>query len=117
MSAELPAKTMIRKDDQVMVITGAHKGKKGRVVRVILKHGRVIVEGINIVKRHVKPTQQGPGRIVEKEASIHLSNVVLWNEAEKKPAKVGIKLLADGRKVRVDRRTDDVLDKDEARRP
>jgi large subunit ribosomal protein L24 len=105
----------IRQNDQVVVIAGSHKGKKGRVVRVLRKQERVLVEGVNLVKRHVKPTQQAPGHIVEKEASIHISNVALWNEAESRPVKVGFKVLADGQKVRVDRKTGDVLEANETR--
>jgi large subunit ribosomal protein L24 len=105
-------KTKIRKDDQVVVISGAHKGKKGRVVRVLARESRVVVEGVNMVKRHVKRSAQGPGRIEEKEASLHLSNVALWSASEKRAVKVGWKILDDGRKVRIDRKSGNVLDKE-----
>jgi large subunit ribosomal protein L24 len=105
-------KTKLRKNDQVVVITGAHKGKKGRVVRILTKEARVVVEGVNMVKKHVKRSAQGPGRIEEKEASLHLSNVALWNSSEKRAVKVGWKILDNGRKVRIDRKSGDVLDKE-----
>ena len=100
----------IRKGDQVIVIAGADKGKKGEVVRVA--GDRVVVQNINIVKRHTKPNPQAgnAGGIVEKEAPIHISNVMLFNSASGKGERVGFKVLEDGRKVRVFRSSGEALD-------
>ena len=91
----------IRKGDQVIVITGKYKGQKGNVIKV--REGRVTVENVNLVKRHTKPNPQAnkPGGIVEREASIHVSNVMLFNPASGKGERVGFKTLDDGRKVRI----------------
>lgn len=92
----------IKRDDEIIVIAGKDKGSRGKIVRV-LPNDRVIVGGVNIVKRHTKPNP-GLGRtggIVEKEAAIHVSNVAIVNPATGKADRVGIKLLDDGRKVRV----------------
>jgi large subunit ribosomal protein L24 len=90
----------IRKGDEVVVITGRDKGRRGTVVKML--GDRVVVENINMVKRHTKPNPQRQiqGGIVEKEASIELSNIALWNPVSKKGDRVGIRTLADGRKVR-----------------
>ena len=100
----------IRKGDQVIVITGKCKGQKGEVLRVA--EDRVFVQNINLVKRHTKPNPQAnqPGGIVEREASIHLSNVMLFNHAAGKGERVGFKTLDDGRKVRVYRASGEVVD-------
>jgi large subunit ribosomal protein L24 len=100
----------IRKGDQVVVITGADKGKKGEVVRVA--GDRVVVQNINIVKRHTKPNPQAgqAGGIVEREAPIHISNVMLFNSATGKGERVGFKVLEDGRKVRVFRSSGEAID-------
>jgi len=91
----------IRKGDQVIVITGKYKGQKGNVLRV--REDRVVVENVNLVKRHTKPNPQAnkPGGIIEREASIHASNVMLFNPASGKGERIGYKTLDDGRKVRV----------------
>jgi large subunit ribosomal protein L24 len=90
----------IRKGDEVVVTTGRDKGRRGTVTKIL--EGRVVVEGINMVKRHTKPNPQRnvPGGIVEKETSIDLSNIALWNPVTKKGDRVGIRALADGKKVR-----------------
>ena len=100
----------IRKGDQVVVITGADKGKKGEVVRVA--GDRVVVQNINIIKRHTKPNPQAnqPGGIVEKEAPIHVSNVMIFNPAAGKGDRVGFKVLEDGRKLRVFRSSGEAID-------
>ena len=100
----------IRKGDQVIVIAGADKGKKGEVVRVA--GDRVVVQNINIVKRHTKPNPQAgqAGGIVEREAPIHISNVMLFNSAAGKGDRVGFKVLEDGRKVRVFRSSGEAID-------
>ena len=100
----------IRKGDQVIVITGSDKGKKGEVVRVA--GDRVVVQNINIIKRHTKPNPQAgqAGGIVEREAPIHISNVMLFNPAAGKGERVGFKVLEDGRKVRVFRSSGEAID-------
>jgi len=99
----------IRKNDMVKVISGNNKGKTGRVLIVYPKRERVIVEGINFIKRHTRPSQNNPqGGIVEKEASIHVSNVQLLHN--NKPTKVGYKHLKDGKKVRYSKETGEVID-------
>jgi len=91
----------IRKGDQVIVIAGRDKGKTGEVVRVL--GDRVVVSNVNIVKRHTKPNPQAgqPGGVIEREAPIHASNVMLFNPATGKGERVGTKVLEDGRRLRV----------------
>jgi large subunit ribosomal protein L24 len=91
----------IRKGDNVVVITGKNKGQRGDVLRV--DGERVVVSNVNLVKRHTKPNPQAnqPGGIIEREASIHISNVQLFNSASNKGERAGTKTLEDGRKVRV----------------
>jgi len=101
----------IRKGDQVVVLTGKDRGKRGTVLRV-LANDRVVVENVNVVKRHTKPN---PGRgvtggIIDKEASIHVSNVALFNSTTGKPGRVGFKMLADGKKVRYFKQGGEVVD-------
>ena len=101
----------IRKGDKVIVITGADKGKRGEVLTVMPKADRAVVQGINIAKRHTKAAGMGqPGGIIEKEATIHLSNIALIDPKTDKPTKVGFRVLDDGRKVRVNRGTGDVIE-------
>ena len=101
----------IRKGDEVVVITGREKGRRGTVIKV-LPNDRVLVENVNMVKRHTRPNPQRgiQGGIVEKEASLHLSNVMLWNPVAKKGDRVGIRTLADGRRVRFFKSNDEVVD-------
>jgi large subunit ribosomal protein L24 len=104
----------IRKNDDVIVIAGRDRGKRGRVTLVDAERHRVVVEGINLVKRHTKPNpqKQVQGGIVEQEASIHASNVMLVDPASGKRTRVGMRIESDGRKVRVSRRKDGgVIDK------
>lgn len=101
----------IRKNDDVIIIAGKDKGKRGSVTRV-LPNDRLIVENVNMIKRHTKPNPNKgvAGGIVEKEASIHISNVALFNPVTKKADRVGIKTLDDGRKVRVYKSNNEVVD-------
>lgn len=101
----------IKRDDTVIVITGKNKGKKGKVLKVLADQ-KVLVEGINIVKKHVKPNpnKNEKGGITEREAPIHCSNVALVNPATNQPDKVGIKHLDDGRKVRYFKSDNEVVD-------
>jgi len=102
----------VKKGDTVLVITGKSAGKKGKVLTVLPSKQRVIVEGVNIIKRHTKPTQQMPqGGIVEKEAAIHSSNVMLFCNKCNNPTRVARKILSDGKKVRVCKKCGEVLDK------
>jgi len=102
-------KYKIKKGDEVIVIAGKDKGKKGKIVKMLIAESRVVVEGVNKVKRHTKPSQVNPqGGIVEKEASLHVSNVQLLDPKSGKPTRVGYKM--DGeRKVRVARRSGEVI--------
>ena len=98
----------IRKGDTVQVITGNDAGKTGRVIKVFLNKERVVIEGVNMVKKHARPTQDNPqGGIIEKEASIHISNVMIINSG--KPTRVGYKTLEDGRKVKFAKTTGEVI--------
>ena len=101
----------IRKGDEVVVTAGKDKGRRGTVVKV-LEDGHVVVEGVNMIKRHTKPNpqRQVQGGIVEKEAAIDLSNVALWNPVTKKGDRVGFRTLADGRKVRFFKSNKEVVD-------
>ena|SRR5688572_29878835 len=100
----------IRKNDQVMVITGRDKGKIGRVLRVLPKESRVVVEKVNLVKRHTKPsTKNRQGGILEKELSIHVSNVMLLDPKKAEPTRVGFKM-QDGKKVRVSKKSKEVIE-------
>jgi large subunit ribosomal protein L24 len=100
----------IKKGDQVVVTAGKDKGKKGDVVRV--DGDRVVVSNVNIVKRHTKPNPQAgvAGGVVERESSIHISNVALFNPATGKGERIGFKVLEDGRKLRVFRSSGEALD-------
>lgn len=103
------AKSRIKKGDTVIVITGRERGKTGKVVRVLGDAERVIVERVNVVKRHQKPQGNNPGGIIEKESPIHLSNVMLLCPDTDKPTRVGRKRLEDGTGVRVSRRSGEVI--------
>ena len=95
----------IKKGDQVIVLAGRDKGKKGEVIRVMPKEDRALVRGVNLVQRHQRQTPSQEGGIVSKEASIHLSNLAHADPKDGKPTRVGFKLLADGTKVRVAKRS------------
>lgn len=99
-------KIHVKKDDTVFVISGKDKGKKGRVLEAYPRENRVLVEGINMVKKHSKPSQQNPqGGILTQEAPIHVSNVMLFDSKSGKPTRIGYKTLQDGSKVRISKRT------------
>ncbi len=103
-------KMKIKKGDQVVILSGDDKGKNGEVVKAMPKEGKVVVSGVNLVKRHTKPSQTTPGGIVTKEAPIHVSNVALIDAKSGKATKVGYKTV-DGKKVRVARKSGEVIDK------
>ncbi|MDO9709984.1 50S ribosomal protein L24 [Paracraurococcus lichenis] len=101
----------IKKGDRVQVLTGRDKGKRGEVIAVMPTESRALVQGVNLVKRHQKPQGMNrPGGITEKEAPIHLSNLALIDPKSDKPARVGFRLLEDGKKVRVAKPSGEVLD-------
>jgi large subunit ribosomal protein L24 len=100
----------IKKGDTVCVITGKDKGKSGQVLRVNRQDNRLIVQGINLVKKHQKQTFGQEGGIIQKEASIHISNVAHIDPTSKKPTRVGMKFLEDGRKVRIARRSGEMIE-------
>lgn len=101
----------IRKDDEVIVIAGRYKGRRGKVLRMI-DEDRVIVAGVNMVKRHTKPNPARgiAGGIVEREAALHASNVMLFNPITQKGDRVGFRVLEDGRKVRYFKSNNEVVD-------
>jgi len=104
-------KLHVKKDDTVIVIAGKDKGKKGRVIAAYPRENRVLVEGVNMVKKHQKPNQQYPqGGIITKEAPIHVSNVMLIDPKSGKPTRIGYKVLENGKKVRVAKRSGEVID-------
>ncbi|MBV8362182.1 MAG: 50S ribosomal protein L24 [Deltaproteobacteria bacterium] len=106
-------KFKVRKNDTVMVITGRDRGKSGKVLRVLPAWGRVIVERLNMVKRHTKPRgAASPGGIVEKEAPLDISNVMVLCDRCNAPVRVGLKLAANGSKSRICRRCGDVVGSD-----
>ena len=106
----MATKLKIKKGDKVVVLTGRDKGRTGEIVKSLPRENRVIVQGINMIKRHTRPSQTHGGGIVEKEASIHVSNVAIVDPKENKPTRIGFKTLDDGRKVRVARRSGEVID-------
>jgi large subunit ribosomal protein L24 len=107
------ARARIKKNDVVVVVAGKDKGARGRVLEVMPQKDRVLVEGVNTVKRHTKPMPQKniQGGVVEREAPLHLSNVMPIDPESDKPTRVGSKRLEDGKRVRVARRSGAVLDK------
>jgi large subunit ribosomal protein L24 len=99
-----------RKGDDVIVIAGRDKGKKGNILKVFPKDARLLVQGVNMVKRHTRASQMNPGGIVDKEAPIHVSNIAHMDPIGGKPVRVGFKILEDNRKVRVARRSGEMID-------
>ena len=99
----------IKKGDNVIVLAGRDKGKRGEVFQVMPKEGRALVRGVNMVRRHQKQTAQQEGGRISKEASIHLSNLALEDPKDGKPTRVGFKTLEDGRKVRIAKRSGEVI--------
>jgi large subunit ribosomal protein L24 len=104
-------KMKIKKGDTVVVISGRDKGRRGEVLRVLPQESRLIVQGVHVARRHTKPRMGDPGGIVDKELTIHVSNVAHIDPQSQKPTRVGYKLLDSGRKVRFARRSGEVIDK------
>jgi large subunit ribosomal protein L24 len=100
----------IKKGDRVVVLAGKDKGKTGEVLLVVRKESRVIVSGVNMVKRHTAPSQMSAGGIIEKEAALHVSNVAHADPKDGKPTRVGFKVIAGDRKVRFAKRSGEVID-------
>jgi len=100
----------IRKGDTVVMTTGKDKGRTGEVLRVLPEKNRVLVQGINMMKRHKKPQMGDPGGIQEMEATVHVSNVAHWDADAQKPTRIGYRVLEDGRKVRVAKRSGEQID-------
>ena len=101
----------IRKNDSVMVIAGRERGKTGKVLRVLPDEDRAVIERVNLIKRHTRPKgPQQPGGIVEKEASIHASNLMVMCDKCNAPVRIGRKILTDGKKIRICRRCGEALD-------
>jgi|HigsolmetaAR203D_1030402.scaffolds.fasta_scaffold01003_18 large subunit ribosomal protein L24 len=101
----------VKKDDTVIVISGKDKGKKGRVLEAYPRENRVLVEGVNMVKKHQKPNPQNPqGGIITQEAPIHASNVMLVDPKTGQPTRIGYKVLDNGKKVRVAKKSGEVID-------
>ena len=103
-------KLKIKKGDKVVVLTGRDKGKSGEVLRVSRADNRLVVQGINMVKRHTQAKPGEPGGIVEKEGTIHVSNVAHIDPKSQQPTRVGYRFLEDGRKVRFAKRSGEILD-------
>ena len=106
----MPRKLKIKKGDQVIVRTGKDKGKKGEVLKVLPKENRAVVQGVNMIKRHTRPTQTQAGGIIEREASIDISNLAIADPKTGEPTRIGYKFLDDNRKVRVAKRSGEVID-------
>jgi len=107
----MTSKMKIKKGDRVKVIAGRSKGKVGDVLRVLATDQRVVVSGVNVIKRHTKPSRSDSGGIIEREAAIHVSNVALLDPKTDKPTKIGFKFLEDGRKVRFARGSGETIDR------
>jgi large subunit ribosomal protein L24 len=100
----------IKSKDKVVVLAGRDKGRTGEVIAVFPKENRVVVRGVNIVHKHQRQTARSEGGIVEQEAPIHVSNVAIVDPKDNKPTRVGFKVLEDGRKVRVAKRSGEIID-------
>src|SRR5215470_1121404 len=103
------AAAKIKKGDQVIVLAGRDKGKKGEVYQVMPKDDRALVRGVNVVRRHQRQTAAQEGGIISKEAPIHISNLALEDPKDGKPTRIGFKFLADGKKVRFAKRSGEVI--------
>ena len=104
-------KLHVKKDDTVIVITGKDKGKKGRVIAAYPRQNRVLIEGVNMVKKHTRPSQANPqGGIIEQEAAIHVSNVMHIDPKSGKVTRIGYKVLDNGKKVRIAKKSGEVID-------
>lgn len=105
-----PAKMKVKKGDRVIVLSGRDRGKRGEILRVIPKENRAVVQGVNMIKRHTRASASSQGGIMEQEAPIHVSNIALIDPKTDQPTRVGYRTLDDGRKVRVAKRSGEVID-------
>lgn len=105
-------KLKVKKGDEVVVITGKYKGKKGKVLKVFPEESKIVVSGVNLVKKHTKPTQTSEGGIITKELPIHISNVAHVDPKTGNPTKVAFKFLEDGSKVRIARKSGEIIGKE-----
>ncbi|AFC70927.1 50S ribosomal protein L24 [Rickettsia australis] len=105
-------KLKVKKGDEVVVITGKHKGKKGKILKVFPEDSKVIVSGVNLVKKHTKPNQMSGGGIIIKELPIHISNIAHIDPKTGNPTKVAFKFLEDGSKVRVAKKSGEIIGKE-----
>jgi large subunit ribosomal protein L24 len=103
-------KLKIRRGDKVVVLAGRDKGKRGEVVKAFPTENRVVVQGVNMVRKHQKQTQSQQGGIIAKEAPIHVSNLAIQDPKDGAPTRIGYKILDDGRKVRFAKRSGEVID-------
>src|SRR6201988_225675 len=101
----------LKKGHRVVLVSGRDKGRTGEVLRVFPEEGRLIVQGVHVAKRHTRPRMGEPGGIVEKELTIHISNVAHLDPQSRKPTRIGYKILEDGRKVRFARRSGEIIDR------
>ncbi len=101
----------VKKNDTVMVMAGKDKGKTGKVLRINRKTDRIIVEKVNMIKRHVRPSQKTKGGIMERESAIHVSNVMMYCDKCSKPVRAGTRVLEDGKKSRYCKKCNEVFDK------
>ena len=106
----MTGKLRVKKGDEVVVLSGKEKGKKGSVLKVFPKKERVLVRGVNMVKRHTRPSSASTGGIIEKEMALHVSNVAHIDPRSGKPTRVGYRVLDDGRKVRFAKRSGEIID-------
>jgi large subunit ribosomal protein L24 len=104
-------KFKIKKGDRVIVVSGRDRGKQGEVLRVERKEDRLIVQGVNMIKRHSRPSAGHPGGIIDKEAPIHISNVAHVDPSSNRPSRIGYRFLEDGRKVRFAKRSGELIDR------
>lgn len=100
----------LKKGDKVVVIAGKDKGKRGEITSVLPVEGKAVVQGVNLVKRHTRPTQTNAGGIVTKEAAVQLSNLMIEDPKDGAPSRVGFKTLDDGKKVRFAKKSGEVID-------
>ncbi|MCC8418886.1 MAG: 50S ribosomal protein L24 [Rickettsia endosymbiont of Glossina mortisans submortisans] len=105
-------KLKVKKGDEVVVITGKHKGKKGKILKVFPEDSKVIVSGVNLVKKHTKPNQMSEGGIITKELPIHISNIAHIDPKTGNPTKVAFKFLENGSKVRVAKESGEIIGKE-----
>jgi large subunit ribosomal protein L24 len=104
------AKQKLKKGDRVIVLAGRDKGKRGEILKMLPSEDRAVVQGVNVARRHQKQTAQAEGGIIAREAPIHVSNLAYVDPKDDKPTRIGFKTLEDGRKVRVARRSGEVID-------